>query len=235
MIKKLTDIIAFRVSTGKLKKYFGSDEIEYIIDATKNYVGHGFYSRIAMSQKRFEIISLAKEAKAINPKTIVEIGTRKGGTLFTWCRFTKASKIISIDLQGGIHGGGYPAEKQKLYKYFLSDQPGREVLLIQNDSHKQETLDELKKMLGNDPIDFLFIDGDHTYKGIKNDFEMYAPLVRKGGLIAFHDIIPNITKHEDAATIEVHLFWQEIKNKYKHQEFIESKEQKNMGIGVLYI
>jgi hypothetical protein len=36
----------------------------------------------------------------------------------------------------------------------------------------------------------LFIDGDHTYEGVRRDFEMYSPLVRKGGIIAFHDIYP---------------------------------------------
>jgi predicted O-methyltransferase YrrM len=39
-------------------------------------------------------------------------------------------------------------------------------------------------------LDFLFIDGDHTYEGVKQDFEMYTPLVRKGGLVAMHDIVP---------------------------------------------
>jgi len=38
--------------------------------------------------------------------------------------------------------------------------------------------------------DFLFIDGDHTYEGVEGDFEMYSPLVRRGGIIAFHDIVP---------------------------------------------
>jgi hypothetical protein len=30
-------------------------------------------------------------------------------------------------------------------------------------------------------VDFLFIDGDHTYEGVKKDFEMYSPLVRREG------------------------------------------------------
>ena len=31
------------------------------------------------------------------------------------------------------------------------------------------------------------IDGDHTYEGVKADFERYAPLVRRGGVIIFDD------------------------------------------------
>jgi predicted O-methyltransferase YrrM len=36
-------------------------------------------------------------------------------------------------------------------------------------------------------IDFLFIDGDHTYDAVKRDFENYFPKVKHGGLIFFHD------------------------------------------------
>jgi len=230
----LLESLKLFISKQKLKEYFKDKDIESIIDATKNYVGHGVYDRIAMSQKRSEIRNLAEAVKALNTKVIVEIGTRKGGTLFTWCRFTEAQLIISIDLPGGIHGGGYPREKQELYKFFLSDYINRKMFLIQEDSHENSTLQQLEKFLNGKEIDFLFIDGDHTYQGVKMDFEMYSPLVRKGGIIAFHDIIHNTTTHEDAETIEVPIFWNEIKREYKFKEFIESPQQGNMGIGILY-
>jgi len=37
------------------------------------------------------------------------------------------------------------------------------------------------------PIDFLFIDGDHDYDAVKRDFEDWAPHLREGGIIIFHD------------------------------------------------
>lgn len=37
------------------------------------------------------------------------------------------------------------------------------------------------------PYDFLFIDAGHTYDDVKQDHEMYAPMVRAGGVVAFHD------------------------------------------------
>ena len=58
-------------------------------------------------------------------------------------------------------------------------------------SHNLDTLNKVKRILADRPIDLLFIDGDHTYVGVKMDFEMYRPLVRKGGIIAFHDIVPH--------------------------------------------
>lgn len=38
-----------------------------------------------------------------------------------------------------------------------------------------------------DGIDLVLIDGDHSYEGVKADWEMYAPKVRVNGMVAFHD------------------------------------------------
>jgi hypothetical protein len=55
---------------------------------------------------------------------------------------------------------------------------------IIGDSHSKQTISKLKKMI--DKIDLLFIDGDHSYNGVKADYELYAPLTKH--IIAFHDI-----------------------------------------------
>ena len=40
------------------------------------------------------------------------------------------------------------------------------------------------------PIDFLFIDGDHSYDGVRKDWDDWTPLVREGGRVALHDAHP---------------------------------------------
>jgi predicted O-methyltransferase YrrM len=37
------------------------------------------------------------------------------------------------------------------------------------------------------PIDFLFIDGDHSYEGCRMDVEAWLAFVKPGGWVAFHD------------------------------------------------
>jgi hypothetical protein len=37
-------------------------------------------------------------------------------------------------------------------------------------------------------LDFVFIDADHSYKGVKTDIEDWGPKVREGGIIFGHDI-----------------------------------------------
>lgn len=42
----------------------------------------------------------------------------------------------------------------------------------------------------NKPFDFIFIDGDHEYEAVKQDFEDWFKLISPGGFIAFHDSAP---------------------------------------------
>jgi predicted O-methyltransferase YrrM len=39
------------------------------------------------------------------------------------------------------------------------------------------------------PIDLLFIDGDHSYEGVKRDWEAFVPFVSPFGVVVFHDTI----------------------------------------------
>ncbi len=47
----------------------------------------------------------------------------------------------------------------------------------------------------SDGVDLLFIDGDHQYASVLTDWLLYSPLVRPGGLIAFHDIALTVKGH----------------------------------------
>lgn len=38
-------------------------------------------------------------------------------------------------------------------------------------------------------IDLIFIDGDHSYEGVKNDWELFLPHLKEFGMVVFHDTI----------------------------------------------
>lgn len=40
-------------------------------------------------------------------------------------------------------------------------------------------------------IDLLFIDGDHTEKGVTQDFRNFFPWVRENGVVSLHDVLPS--------------------------------------------
>ena len=48
---------------------------------------------------------------------------------------------------------------------------------------------------GQTDFDFVFIDGDHSYEGLKGDWEGWAPLVKSGGIIALHDSVDSGEPH----------------------------------------
>ena len=84
------------------------------------------------------------------------------------------------------------------------------------------------RILDGEKLDYLFIDADHTYSGVQCDFEMYSPLVRSGGIVAFHDIVTY--KHETECQVE--RFWDEIKHQYRHHEIVEKVNEGSLPIAV---
>lgn len=181
-------------------------------------------------QVKYEITKLLEIIMLLKPKIVLEIGTAGGGTLFLFTRVANPeAAIISIDLPEGPFGGGYPKWKIPLYKSFA--RVGQRIYLIRADSHDPDTLESINQVLVHRKVDFLFIDGDHTYEGVKRDFEMYSPLVKEGGIITFHDIL----EHPPETGCEVNRFWNEIKNNYKYIEIVKERGQKWAGIGVLYL
>jgi predicted O-methyltransferase YrrM len=185
---------------------------------------------IMMAQVRAEIEALGQLVQKAAPRRSLEIGTNYGGTLFMWCSLSPpGAEIISVDLPLGQFGGGYPRRKIPLFRQFPRNK--QKLTLIRADSHLLETKARVLRLLGGEKLDYLFIDGDHTYEGVKKDFEMYAPLVRPQGLVAFHDV----AEHRRDLSCEVDKFWSEVKQCYRHQEFIENSNQGWAGIGVLFL
>jgi len=181
-------------------------------------------------QIKSEIEKLISVLNNQKPKAVMEIGTANGGTLFLLCQAaaTSDAKIISLDLLGGEFGGElFPSWKEPFYQNF--SKKNQQLSLIRADSHDSKTFKKVKQILGTKKLDFLLIDGDHEYEGVKKDFLMYGKLVSPSGIIAFHDINPG-PKEEVGG---VPTFWKEIAGKYPSFEIIDDGRSGSYGIGFL--
>ncbi len=223
---KILKIVKFLIKIKHIS--IGNCDIQNLVDFTLSQI-----NIMELQQIRSEIIKLLEMVKKCQPMYILEIGTLDGGTLFLFSRIaSKDALLISIDLPKGKIGS--PHSKWRIYSDWRSHFIKRfsilyqKIELIRADSHKKSTLNYVKKLLNGKKLDFLFIDADHSYDGVKKDFEMYSPLVKNGGLIAFHDIVPLPSKSDT-----INEFWEKIKYKFDFDEFIEDNSQKTGGIGVL--
>jgi len=150
----------------KLKEW-----IQFNDSAPKNHGIRQGYEEIT------ELCSILKNSKPHN--ICLETGLYYGGTHFLFKQLF--DKVISIDMDPSVCRN----TTSQLSK-FGCDMNTSE--FICGDSMNKDTLDKTKVCIGEgNKVDFLFIDGGHNFKVMKSDFELYAPLVRAGGIIAIPD------------------------------------------------
>ena len=128
------------------------------------------------------------------PKTIVEIGVFEGYTAAMMCNIVKSygGKYFGYDIFGNY--GAYVVGKTIAYmdqtmveNHFLNSGLTRDNFLIRTiDSHSEGFKDVLTSDTGG-VIDFAFIDGDHSYAGVTDDFLKIYPLLSDEGIMVLHD------------------------------------------------
>jgi predicted O-methyltransferase YrrM len=175
-----------------------------------------------------EFRALARLVERRRPRTVLEIGTADGGTLLAHARLAAPDAlVISLDLPRGPFGGGYAPWRIPLYESFALS--GQRLALVRADSHAPATADTIERLLGGRRIDYAFIDGDHTYDGVRQDFELCRRFAAADALIAFHDI----AVHPKESGCEVDRLWRELRAEYAHEELVHDLAQTCYGIGVL--
>ncbi|HVJ82507.1 MAG TPA: class I SAM-dependent methyltransferase, partial [Planctomycetia bacterium] len=183
-------------------------------------------------QHPVEIRQLLEVLEELRPKTLCEIGSAAGGNLLLFSLAAHAeARMVSVDV-------AHTFDRRRAYPKLVG--PEQRLTCLRGDSHSAECAERVSRALAGRPLDFLFIDGDHSYAGVKADFERYGPMVRTGGLVAFHDIVldhrQRFGKETPSDTGGVPTYWKEISPRYPTaREIIADREQDGFGIGLFFI
>lgn len=160
-------------------------------------------------------------AHSAGAKSILEVGSCYGMTLAMLGMFAgSGARIRSVDLgilpaEAGEYAGVDTSEGLNVHADYLRSND-IDVAIKYGNSHDPDVIQWAKD---NGPYDFVFIDGDHTYHGVKADWEAYGPL---GSVVAFHDIA-----HPDCG---VKRLWNEIK---LTEPYVAERVLSRMGIGIV--
>lgn len=146
-----------------------------------------------------EILHLGHFLNSFKPHNILEIGAR-GGSFLLFSKLSTGTKI-AVDIDSVF--------KDSIYLSMLNE----DFHFLHADSQSPETLERVRSICPQ--FDFIFIDGDHSYEGVKKDFELYKQLLSPRGYIAFHDIDSNhvfrdIYSEYEPKTGKVRRFWEEL-------------------------
>lgn len=187
-----------------------------VMSFTRDYLDTGICQLPTEIEGALEVLAKAK------PRTVCEIGTATGGNTLLLSRWlTDVDLMLGIDLY----------VRNKAYLKLLRP-PQQRMILLDASSYAPETVEKVGRILDGRQLDVLFIDGDHRYEGVKSDFLCYRQFMREEGYILFHDIMPD---QNDGWLWSggVPILWNELKDLYPSQEFIEKPNQKAFGIGMI--
>ena len=144
---------------------------------------------------------------------VLEIGSMTGETLRPWMTYgDRPMTMVSIDKVVPPSDSRHieQMEAHTIHWPHYAEFHGVDLLVIDGYSQAPETIAAVRAKVPY--LDFLFIDGGHDYATVRSDFENYEPLVKPGGLIAFHDIqgIPDVAR-----------YWAEVKGGRSWYEYCE--------------
>jgi len=171
----------------------------------------GFFSFMA-SQELAWIYNILEKHKL---KNVLEIGVACGASLIIWEKLGGFIVGIDDDIQSKAHG----------MLTHLIETNKMNIKLILGNSKDPEVVKKAKDYFPDRTVDFLFIDGEHTYEAVKQDYLNYGPMVRPGGIIAFHDTVHIETN--------INRFWEELLKENGNLQTEEFKDHN--GIGVIHV
>lgn len=130
------------------------------------------------------MIDIIRAFRLLKDKQVyIEVGTYdKGNLAYISKLLAPDGHIIDVDI------ASHPKGTQHLQKILPTSQ---RLTTIIGDSTSPETQARVRQALDGQQADVIFIDGNHIGPAVMADYSLYAPLVKPGGYVFFHDVYWN--------------------------------------------
>lgn len=127
-----------------------------------------------------ELFVLSNLVKGISRGTLVEIGSYMGASSFMLAKsMSRNSVLYCIDTW---QNEGMTEGHKDTYGIFMANIHPVKDRIRPIRKRSEDAVTDVP-----DNIDFIFIDGDHSYEGVKKDFKLWLPKMKPGGIMVFHD------------------------------------------------
>jgi hypothetical protein len=165
----------------------------------------------------------------LKPKRILCIGSRQGfipAILALACKDNKQGKVDFVD-------ASYSKGTNKSWGgtgFWKKTNPEHHFSTLNLSRHIKThviTSEEFSKKYPKRKYQYIYIDGDHSYQGVKLDYELFWPKLEKNGFMVFHDVIAK--GKLEGGTFGVWKLWKEINSKGK----IILPFPKTSGLGIV--
>ena len=211
---KLKSILPYGITSGafhfNLKKWIKNILpafiVEYIIHKnekklyTTDYLLKNYVSDLTENEKWALLAFLLMLEKNGKEVKYLEVGVYAGGTIKFLQQHTKNVHFTGVDLFEDFLPADNNTHMWKNYSVgMVWESLGKDRVTLYK-GNSEDTLLMLQDQLRK--YELIFIDGNHTYKATKDDFNSSLPLLEKGGYVAFHNCSPGLTQ-EDKYYIEL--------------------------------
>lgn len=211
------------ISSPSLTSHFLSKKI---IDYFNGDRGHNLDSRgefLGFGLIHYSLI------RNIKPKRVLCIGSRKGfipAILALACKDNKMGRVDLVD-------PGYDRKHSRhwsgigLWKKIDPKKHFRVLSLHRWIDLYVMTSKQFAQKFPQRRYEYVYIDGDHSYEGVKKDYNLFWPRLGKNGLMVFHDVV--VKEYKELKNFGVWRFWRDLKDKNK----ITFPFPKESGLGIL--
>jgi len=163
----------------------------------RDLIKNGVQFAYPVQWRRWDIINVF--ITQFNWKIGVEVGVKEGENIFQIAKNNEKIKIYGVDpYKVQEENTLYEKKIGEVRKFNIRSYDDDSLNMIRRKMLQEslyfpnlkiiiDTSVNASKQFDRESIDFIFIDGDHSYESVKNDIECWEPIVKENGLIMGHD------------------------------------------------